>query len=103
MVLAGDVGGQVWVWVDQVAGPQLELEPVGATGLVAVRGSCPVTKDERSWKNGIISVMQVQYSLVHCWLESQSSFSTSFEMCTLVSRSFLQSPSEPPDAFCLVF
>ena len=101
LVLAGNVGGEVWA--DRIAGPQLELEPVGATGLFAVRGSCPVTKDERSWKNGIISVMQVQYSLVHCWLESQSSFSTSFEMCTLVSRSFLQSPSEPPDAFCLVF
>ena len=66
LVLAGNVGGQVWVWVDQVAGPQLELEPVGAAGLVAVGGSCPGTKDERSWVKGFKFFVYDQYSLVQC-------------------------------------
>ena len=102
MVLAGDVGGQVWVWVDQVAGPQLELEPVGATGLVAVRSGCPVTKDEWRWKEIRINfVMWDQYSHVHCWSASHSF--TSVKLCTLESISFLQCPSEPSDNFSLVF
>ena len=46
--------------------------------------------------------MQVQYSLVHSWSASHTSSSTSFEMCSLVSRSFLQSPSEPSNALSLV-
>ena len=99
--MAGYVGGEVWA--DRGAGPQLELEPVGAAALVAVRGTYPGAKDERSWKNGVISVMQDQHSLVHSWSASQSSSSTSVEISLLVSRSFLQFPSEPSDAFSLVF
>ena len=102
--MAGYVGGQVWA--DRGASPQLELESVGAAARVAVRGTYPGAKDERSWKNGVISVMQDQYSLVHSWSASQSSSSTfhfSTEMSSLVSRSFLQSSSEPSDAFSLVF
>ena len=65
MILAGNVGGKVWA--DRIAGPQLELEPVGAAALVAVRGSCPGTKDERSWKKRVFAfVVQDQYLLVHC-------------------------------------
>ena len=48
--MAADVGGKVWA--DQVAGPLLDLEPVVAASLVAVEGSCPGTKDERSWEKG---------------------------------------------------
>ena len=51
MVFAGDVGGKVWA--DEIAGPQLELESVVAAALVAVGSSCPVSKDERSWKKGV--------------------------------------------------
>ena len=52
MILAGEVGRKVWT--DWDAGPQLEIEPGGATGLVAVAGVNPGTKDERSCKEMIL-------------------------------------------------
>ena len=54
-------------------------------------------------KKVLISAIKVQYTLVHCWPASQSSSSTSFKMSSLVSKSFLQSPSESSLAFSLVF
>ena len=48
MILAGEVGWKVGT--DQDAGPQLEIEPGGAAGLIANVGVHPRTKDERSCK-----------------------------------------------------
>ena len=99
MVLAGDVGRKIWA--DRSASSELKSEPVGAAGLIAVWSGCPVTKDEWRWKEIRINfVMWDQYSHVHCLSASHSS--TSVEIYTLVSRSFLQCPSESSGNFSLV-
>ena len=107
MVLARNVGGKIWA--DRGAGSELESEPIGAAGLIAVRSNCPVAEDEWSWEKGLNQLsheknsffMWDQNSHVHCWLASHSS--TSLKMYALVSRSFLQCPSESSDNFSLVF
>ena len=54
LILAGEVGRKVRA--DRDAGPQLEIEPGGAAGLVANVGVHPRTKDERSCKEMILSL-----------------------------------------------
>ena len=60
LVLAGNVGRKIWA--DWSASSELESEPVGAAGLVAVLSSCPVAKDEWNWmkdKNTLCHVESV--------------------------------------------